>query len=126
MWTPSQRRTLIGLIVVLSTYLLIRSAFNKRYVPDPQPTEPPRMHELADRLDPNTATLAELIVLPQMGEKRAGEIIAYRDRYQRDHPGEIAFKRPDDLLKIKGIGQAMVQTFSPHLTFPTTQPSAGL
>jgi DNA uptake protein ComE-like DNA-binding protein len=80
------------------------------------------MHELADRLDPNTASLAELIVLPQMGEKRASEIIAFRDRYQHDHPGEIAFKRLDDLLQIKGIGQAMIQTFSPHLTFPTTQP----
>ena len=120
-WTVSQRRTLIALVLVLSVSLLIRSAFNRRYVSDPQPAEPARMRELADRIDPNVASVEELVVLPQMGEKRAGEIVAFRERYQREHPGDAAFKRVEDLLQIKGIGAAMVQTLGPHLMFPTTR-----
>ena len=124
-WTSSQRWTLIALVLLLSLSLLIRSAFNRRYVSDPQPVEPARVHELADRIDPNVASVEELVVLPQMGEKRAGEIVAFRERYQREHPGDAPFKRVEDLLQIKGIGAAMVQTLGPHLMFPTTRPAGG-
>jgi len=125
MWTASQRRALIGAVVVLSVGLGVRYYFNRRYVSDPQPVTPVRMNELVDRLDPNVATVEELVVLPQMGEKRAGEIVAYRERFQKDNPGKAAFTRPEDLLPIKGIGAAMIQTLGPHLVFPTTQANGG-
>ena len=81
------------------------------------------MHELADRIDPNQATLEELIVLPQLGQKRAAGIVAYRERFAKENPGRVAFMRVEDLLVIKGIGAAMVQTLAPHLVFPTSQPA---
>jgi len=123
MWTDSQRRTLIALAGLLALVLLVRAAFNRRYISDPQPPEPARMNELADRIDPNRAALEELIVLPQLGQKRAAAIVAYRERFAKENPGRVAFTRVEDLLVIKGIGAAMVQTLAPHLVFPASQPA---
>jgi len=78
---------------------------------------------LADRLDPNVATWQELAVLPQLGEKRAREIVAYRAQYRSDKRGNTPFTRAEDLLKIRGVGVALVETLRPHLMFPATQPS---
>ena len=123
MWTPSQRGVLIAFVLILSTVLLIRLGLNRHYVSDPQPVRPDRYDELADRLDPNVATWQELAVLPQLGEKRAKEIVAYRDQFRADHRGDVPFAKPEDLLVVKGIGVAMLNTIRPHLAFPTSQPT---
>ena len=123
-WTPSQRRTLLVLLSIFAVTLLVRFAFNRQYIPIPQPAQPPLAQRLADRLDPNTATAAELIILPQLGEKRAAEIIAFRERFRRRNPTGVPFERLEDLLQINGIGQAMIQTLGPHLVFPTTAPAS--
>ena len=118
-WTTPQRKTLLSLVILLVVILLIRFILDRRYVPDPQPIEPARMNELADRLDPNTASVADLTVLPQLGQKRAAEIVAFRDEFRRHHPGDVAFKRIEDLFQIKGVGPSMIETLRPHLTFPS-------
>ena len=122
LWTPSQRGVLIALVLVVSGVLLIRLAFNRQYIADPQPAAPARVDELADRLDPNVATWEELAVLPQLGEKRAKEIVAYREQFRADRRGDVAFARIEDLLKVRGIGVAMIETIRPHLMFPVTRP----
>ena len=48
-----------------------RAVRNPAFVSDPQPERPARFDELADRLDPNTATWQELVAIPTLGEKRA-------------------------------------------------------
>jgi competence ComEA-like helix-hairpin-helix protein len=111
MWTPRQRGVLIGFVLVLSCVLAVRYCFNRAYISDPQPIESAKQSELADRLDPNVASWQELAVLPQLGEKRAKEIVAYREAHG-------SFKRAEDLLAIKGIGAAMLETLRPHLMFP--------
>ena len=124
MWTPSQRGVLIAFVLILSAALGIRFAFNRQYVSDPQPARPDRYDELADKLDPNLATWQELAVLPQLGEKRAKEIVAYREQFRADRRGDVPFRKAEDLLVVKGIGVAMVNTIRPHLLFPaTSQPS---
>jgi hypothetical protein len=123
-WTPSQRGVLLTVVVILCVALSIRLYFNRAYVSDPQPVRPARYDELADKLDPNVADWQSLAVLPQLGEKRAKDIVDYRERFAREHPGEQAFKRPQDLLYIKGIGVAMLETLRPYLMFPATQPAA--
>lgn len=121
MWTPSQRGVLIAFVLILSLVLSIRFALNRRYVSDPQPVRPDRFDELADKLDPNVATWQELAVLPQLGEKRAKEIVSYRDQFRADKRGDTPFHKAEDLLVVKGIGVAMLNTIRPHLTFPTSQ-----
>jgi len=118
MWTPRHRGVLAGFVGVLSIVLAIRLWLHRAYISDPQPIQSARHDELADRIDPNTAPWQELAVLPQLGEKRAKEIVAYRERYIADHPGGVAFKRAEDLSAIRGIGAATLETLRPHLMFP--------
>ena len=120
LWTPNQRGVLIAFVLILSAVLLIRLARERMYVSNPPPTRAQRHEELADRLDPNTATWQELAVLPQIGETRAKEIVAYRDASAARRPGRPPFAQPQDLMNVKGIGPAIVETLRPHLMFATT------
>ena len=127
LWTISQRRALIVLCVCLSIYIGVRFFLNRRYVPDPQPPVAELAAELQDKIDPNFADAPTLAVLPLIGEKRASDIIAYREEFVRKHPTEVAFKRLEDLRNIKGIGPSTIAQVSPYLIFPgqtATQPSA--
>ena len=124
LWTAPQRGVLIAFTLILSLVLLYRALTNRQYISDPQPATPARFTELADRLDPNVATWQELAVLPQLGEKRAKEIVAARESWQRIDANRVVYQRAEDLLAVKGIGVAMVETLRPYLTFPvTTQPA---
>jgi DNA uptake protein ComE-like DNA-binding protein len=126
-WTPAQRGVLIGIAVLLALYVGIRFLLNPRYVPNPQLLVPDRAAELADRLDPNTATADELAALPQIGAGRARDIVSFREKYLVNHPNGIAFEEPNDLLAIRGIGAAILQQARPFLLFPseraTTSPA---
>ena len=123
MWSPSQRGVLIAFVLTFSLALLIRLAVNRHYVSDPPPAESTRYDQLIDRLDPNVASWQELAVLPQLGEKRAKEIVAYREQFRADRRGDVAFRKPEDLLVIRGIGVAMLTTLRPYLTFPPSPPA---
>jgi len=122
-WTLPQRRALLLVLTAFGLILGIRLACNPAYVSDPQPDEPRRYHDLADRIDPNTADWQTLAALPTLGEKRARAITDYRDERLRDRPGEIVYKAPRDLMAIRGIGAAMVVTLRPYLIFPTDKPA---
>ena len=58
----------------------------------------------------NTASVYELTLLPGIGESRAKDIIAYRNEYGM-------FTQAEDLLKIKGIGDATLEKIRPYITF---------
>lgn len=117
-WTAPQRGVLIGFILILAAYVAIRYSLNPMYISDPQPLEPARARELADRLDPNLATADELAALPMIGEKRARDIVAHRERYVSEHSGSVAFEKPEDLMSIRGIGTSILMQIRPYLIFP--------
>jgi len=123
LWNARQRGVLIAFVLILCLVLLVRLASNRGYISNPQPEKPVRFDELADKLDPNVATWQELSVLPQIGEKRAKEIIAYREDYLSRNQASVTFTRAEDLLKVRGFGVAMVATVRPYLTFPSTRPA---
>ena len=125
-WDPSQRRALLAVLAVVWAALLVRYACNPFYVSDPQPPFPARYQELADRIDPNAADWQTLAALPTIGEKRAKQIVAYREAFTRTHPGERAFRVPEDLMRIRGIGSATVDHLRPYLIFPATTRPAGM
>lgn len=78
---------------------------SKIYVPRKGETEPPRTQasvagpgkqKQAGRIDLNHASLEELQTLPSVGETRAREIVAYREK--------TPFQKPEDLMAVSGIG----------------------
>jgi competence protein ComEA len=63
-----------------------------------------------EKLDPNTATVAELRRLPGVGPVRAQAIVTERVSGGR-------FRSPSDLARVPGIGPHVVRVLTPHLTF---------
>jgi competence protein ComEA len=59
----------------------------------------------------NTASLADLDSLPRIGAATAAAIVEWRD-----HNG--GFKSVDDLLMVKGIGQATLEALRGYVTAP--------
>ena len=57
----------------------------------------------------NTADMTALMELPNIGEVKAKAIIAYRET-------KGPFKKPEDLLNIKGIGEKTLEKLKPHIT----------
>jgi len=74
---------MVGILACVLVVLLYRAFRDQSYVSDPQPHVPARFGELADKLDPNTATWEELVALPQLGEKRAKGIVEHREDWKR-------------------------------------------
>ena len=83
-----------------------------------------------DAVDPNAASEPSLARLPNIGPGRAKAIVTYRQRYQREHPGGVAFTGPGDLDNVPGIGPTIAKTIAPWLSFPpaasqpATQPAS--
>jgi hypothetical protein len=125
-WTDPQRRVLLVLLTILLLSLVARYAFNSLYVSDPQPETGPHYNDLADKIDPNTADWQTLAALPGIGERRARDIVDYRERKrtQAHDPTLVVFRARGDLLYVKGVGVGIVQALEPYLLFPTTNRSA--
>jgi len=121
LWTANQRVALLVILGGLFVYIVVRYALNPSYVSNPQPDSPPRAAELADRIDPNTADEKTLSALPLLGEKRAKLVVDYREHYHALKPDEVVYQKPEDLMRVKGIGMNTVDQLRPFLSFPATQ-----
>jgi competence ComEA-like helix-hairpin-helix protein len=72
----------------------------------PFPRKPPLP---AASVDINSATPAELVQLPGIGDAYARRIVAYRDGHGR-------FSRVDDIMRVAGIGPKKFQALRPFVT----------
>ena len=74
--------------------------------------EPPASHKVVNI---NQATSADLARLPRVGVKLADRIVAHR----KEHG---PFRRIEDLMEVKGVGEKFFSTLKPYLTVsgPTT------
>ncbi len=63
----------------------------------------------SEKVNINTATLQELMALPGIGKKTAEKIIRYRDE-------NGPFQSPDDLKKVKGIGEKTFRKLADLIT----------
>ena len=122
MWTASQRAVVLVITLGILTYLTFRLTTDRARISDPQPLDGSRADELATRLDPNTATQAEIAAIPSIGDKLAAAIVDYRDRYVAAHPGKLAFTTPQDLQHVRGVGPAKMETLGEHMEFPGAKP----
>lgn len=59
-------------------------------------------------VNPNTATVTELMQLPGVGAKTAERIVEYRKQHG-------PFQRLEDLMNVKGIGEKSFTKLRPHL-----------
>ena len=66
-----------------------------------QPTEPS-----ADKININTASVEELQELPNIGTKKAQDIVQYRERHGN-------FTSVEDITKVKGIGEKTLEKLRP-------------
>ncbi len=73
-------------------------------------------HPLKTQINPNTASLGELLTLPGIGPARAEAIV----RYRSTRGGERAFIVLEDLCQVHGLGPALVQDMAPWLLFDET------
>ena len=61
----------------------------------------------------NQASPSELARLPRVGAKLADRIVAHRTQHG-------AFKRAEDLMEVKGVGDKMFASLKPYLTVSGT------
>jgi len=122
-WAPGRRGIILAFLIGLIGFLAVRASLHRNYVPTPQPADGLRAAELADRLDPNTATIPEIAAIPSVGDKLATTIVEYRDSFMRLHPGQRVFEKPSDLMRVRGIGPARMEALSTYLVFPATRPA---
>lgn len=66
----------------------------------------------ADKININTAGVDELIALPGIGRAYAERILEYR---QKNGP----FKKPEDLLNVRGIGEKTFERIRDRVTVGT-------
>ena len=64
--------------------------------------------ERADPIDLNRATAQDLIQLPGVGEAIAKRIVDFREQHG-------PFKRVEDLMKVKGIGEKSLEKIRPYV-----------
>ncbi len=86
------------------------TSLTQRQSPVPSPKENvPQVREL---ININSATAKEFERLHGIGPQIAGRIVAYREK-------NGAFKRVDDITKVRGIGPKTLERLRPHLTMST-------
>lgn len=98
----------IALLLVLIGFILWENKFYNHAIVTEEYLELPSASEVY-LININLASSEELQELPRVGPVLAGEIIAYREA----HGG---FLQKEELMKVKGIGNATYESISPLVT----------
>ena len=102
---PSSKRARAALVMVLATLVAIQLGAGP-LLAAPAEAEGPRGP--ARPVDLNSASAEELAELPGVGPALAERIIEFR---KKNGP----FRRAEDLLKVRGIGEKSFQKIRPHV-----------
>ena len=107
-FTGREQKTVIfltALIISIAVWRIVETAVNS------EPKEnfiPAAKTSLI--INVNTASWEELQALPHIGPRSASLIIQYREKTG-------TFKKAEDLLKIKGIGERKLERLKDHVSF---------
>lgn len=116
--TRKQRRGLGILLLIWAGALLLLQGFYRPTRIDRSPGVGARAGEVLVGIDPNTASLEDLVAVPHLGERRARAIIATREKLMQASPGQPAFRVPADLEAVPGIGPVLRESMTPFFRFP--------
>ncbi len=107
---------LLGLLVL--GLILWQFSGSRHYLGADITVEQEILEKASTRLDPNTASPAELMSLPGIGPALAQRIVSYREEFQKANPLEShPFGSWQDLQKVKGIGPQKSAKLEPYLEF---------
>lgn len=88
------------------------------------PVEPDNVQAVRQRIDPNTATVASLRRLPEIGPARAQAIIDYRQRMARVCASQPVFVTAQDIKQVPGIKDQRLAAIAQYLALPSaTRPA---
>ena len=73
--------------------------------------------ELDSRINPNNAPIASLVRLPRIGTGLAQAVVSYRENFDEQQNGKVAFEDCDDLQRVKGIGPKTAKNIRRWLKF---------
>ncbi len=73
--------------------------------------------KISEKINPNTANWPSLARLPGIGEKRAKDIIYYRNKQQIYDNNSTVYNVYNDLAKVKGIGKVTCEKIRDYLIF---------
>jgi competence protein ComEA len=111
-WTPANFAALAAACVLAGGGLLAAGAAGRVELGNSPAASPQATTGLHQRVNPNTASAASLRRLPELGPARIQQILDYRQEH-----GGAPFREPNDLLRVKGIGPATLQTIREYLDF---------
>ncbi len=116
-WFSERERTTVAVLGTIAVVLVAAHLWQRRHEPlaaGPGPTPPyaqwEQMVRASRRIDVNRATAEELAELPQIGPTTAQHIVAYRAAHG-------AFRSPDDLLAVPGIGPKTRDAVADYVAF---------
>ena len=95
--------------MVLCTFVAVMSFAGTSAAQDKAKDKPARASAAAGTVNLNTATQAQLETLPGIGASAAKRIIEYRQK-------NGGFKKVEELMNVKGIGEKSFLKLKPHIT----------
>ena len=113
LWRRGQQLALLVLCLLAGAALALRTTQRPQFIGLALPVDGAKISLAAEKINPNTASIASLDRLPGIGRTRAATIVAYRNQ-----AGPNAFRTAEDMTKIKGIGKATVEHMAPYLALP--------
>jgi competence protein ComEA len=108
-----------ALLVILAAVALAATGSAAEQKPDPPAKAAPAAKAAASSpVNLNTATQAQLETLPGIGAKAAERILEYRQKNGN-------FKKVEDLMNVKGIGEKAFLKLKPLITVAQKADAAG-
>lgn len=116
LWRRGDLAALLALLAVWAAYLAWQAADRKADLADVPTVEEKWVESAAERIDPNTASVASLRRLPQIGAVRADAIVRYRQATSR--PGQPAFVYLEDLRNVPRMDHNAVMRMESFISLP--------